>query len=128
MSAKVKIVGDDWHKSFPARHKFSKLVVEMLNTYHTSVCDRYAHGETMAEIAAADGTNIPRIRSLLIAEGTNIHRGRRKQPGLVWEAEAHAAYKRGEPVQAIAARVGITRQRVYNVARARGWERENQEK
>ena len=128
MTATVKIVGDGWRESFPARHQFSRMVIALHAEYRRSVCARYESGETIAEIAAADGTNIPRIRALLAVEGINIHRGRLKHPGPAWEAEARAAYETGVPVQDIAARIGVARQRVYHVARAQGWKRGNKEK
>ena len=124
MNAKVKIIGDDVRYHFPACHKFSKWVALMLEAYHVHVCDRYAQGVTMTEIAATDGTTIPRIRGILVAKGIDIKKqGSRKQAGPTWEADGRAAYQNGERVRDIAACVGVSKQRIYQIAKNRNWKR-----
>ena len=121
---KVIVIDDKGREHFPDRHRFSQQVAHRLADYRTSVCQRYAEGMTLSEIAEDDGTNPARIRALLARNGVPI---RTKPPGgrpaPAWEDEARAAYEAGDTVRAIGARHGVTGQNIHRLARVRGWVR-----
>ena len=121
---KVIVIRGEEREFFPARHRFSQKVGVMLADYRTSVCQRYAEGQTLSEIAKADGTNPARIRALLARRGVEIRpKPKGGRPAPAWEDEARASYQAGETLRAIGKRHGCTWQNIHRLARARGWVR-----
>ena len=77
---------------------------------------RYKAGETLDRIAAAHGCCKSTVRRQVVAGGASMRRGR--TPGqLPWQAVAKQLRTQGLTYDAIAARVGLSKTRVFIVTR-----------
>ena len=82
-----------------------------------SICELYAAGGVAYKLARQFHQTTDAIKQIVQSRGIPLH------DGPSWLAEGKRLYEAGATVVEIAAAVGVTHQRVSELARARGWRR-----